>query len=1214
MGLRAAPLWLLAALAWSVHAAPLCAVQSAPLEQEQTLHAWAQALHAKVHAQLGAPSERDTWTRPDSAGANRGQDYPDGAGLAHIDPARASDLAAWQAASISSDWRARRLALMALLRVPAWDLDGAQETFLECVAAGLNDAHPSVVEAALHVGERHALFDDWIARGLGPRLRALGDEASPGVREALVRVAARLAAPVTQVERASSPAVQALALTERLAILASMLHDTDMAVRAEARAALWLADLPSRAALAMDQGDPGAATNAALDAWFDARIALLQALVEACTVQTSAGTDASESASDEALRVQRALGELVASLELLSRGVGELDFNRRLVEWGADVARQLAKQTDSSALIWRALFHAVVVVRGGTADVDVLAKGYLQWSFENSDIDLDLDAWMYIDRLFEHAVERPGLPLGVALLQHFFATMRETNRMDAAHIESLNSLLDGLQNAHPSGELVRVLIGGMEPDGFPIALIDWPVRGLVWSDLEALPDSLWDPSGTQLGMLLGLDHALARGHIDRPDAATEARLFEWMEARSVLAYVDANGLLSKRGLELYFDVFRALCAARFERNGELLPRGWSDAERFFGVLSTSYREVWRHSSGVRLDMLMRLPRVPEMEAFADILILVGDTGGMTAGYRADCIELLGACRGVGRVADALERWLAEEWPGDDVTELSRFDELELAGLIRAITSNGAAMESAAALESSARGRDWAEALLEIALTRGPEGGVANNLARSALGGLSLYPDGLRDGATRLLTGWQDGRQGWLEARAEAALMVLAADTPWRAEQAELCDVARQFLMTECARFEADFVERTAAALGRETTTETLLALTAELERRVGQHGGLGGVGPFVDALVDRGLRVGELVVDAGASDAHGKSTGARAGDRQQDLARIEAALVAAARTAKVMEWRGLALSGLSRLVERQSGARFETSLALLEALAFQEPGESGEVSLDSTKASLDRLSLAQLSIDERAFLRDRAQESLARVLPRVQQTEPERAAAWTAALAAAALPRVQAVTIEDLAARWRGEEPRGSEFVTHTAEAIFAALDEPANQRAFLDAEPAWWATDALFLRRLSSIASDTGTSHAAALERDLLHQAWLGQAGLSISEGEIAVDLLARQLLAARERGAWREVGLIADELAYRWRRTGIWERTSNEAYWVGGLLGTYLPKEGRDPRARVEALRYQAAAHLAEQRGIDPMPYVSRAAELIGASSRAAADQAEL
>ena len=59
---------------------------------------------------------------------------------------------------------------------------------------------------------------------------------------------------------------------------------------------------------------------------------------------------------------------------------------------------------------------------------------------------------------------------------------------------------------------------------------------------------------------------------------------------------------------------------------------------------------------------------------------------------------------------------------------------------------------------------------------------------------------------------------------------------------------------------------------------------------------------------------------------------------------------------------------------------------------------------------------------------------------------------------------------------------------------------------------------------------------------------------------------------------------------------------------------FGTYLPKEGRDPRARVEALRYQAAAHLAEQRGIDPMPYVSRAAELIGASSRAAADQAEL
>ena len=1164
MGLRAAPLWLLAALAWSVHAAPLCAVQSAPLEQEQTLHAWAQALHAKVHAELGAPSERD--------------------GLAWNDPARATDLAGWHAASISADWRARRLALMALLRVPAWDLEGAQETapFWDCVAAGLNDAHPSVVEAALLVGERHALFDDWMARGLGPRLRALGDEASPGVREALVRAAARLAAPVRQVATPTSPAVQATALAARLAILRPMLYDTDLAVRAEARAALWLADLPSR--------DAADAFNASLDAWSAERIALLQALVDA-----------------------GALDELIASLELLSRGVGEPGFNRRLIDWGALIAPQLAVQTESSPELWRALVHAVVVVRGGELDAEglaVLARGGLLWLTQRSDIELGLDTWMYVDRLFEHALERPGLPAGLALAQAFLAR-------ELGVTELRDEFARVLQDGRSPGELVRLVIASENVPALAFVLFRELDRGYTWDELKPLDDwarteSLEPYYGNSLVRSMGA--LLARGLTDRPDAATEARLLEWLDQRLFTSAFGRMNVYSGGTFDVYFDVFRALCAARTVRGGVLQPKGWADAQVYFHSLATSYQDIWRNSNGVRLDMLVRLPRVPEIEAFADILILVGDTGGITAGYRADCIELLGACRGVERVADALERWLAEEWPDDDVTELSRFDELELAGLIRAITSNGAAMESAAALDNSARGRDFAEALLEIALTRGPEGGVLDNLARSVLGGLSLYPGGLESGATRLLTGWQDGRQGWLEARAEAALMVLAADTAWRAEHADLCDVARQFLMTECARFEANFVERTAAALGRETTIETLLALTAELERRVGQHGGLGGVGPFVDALVDRGLRVGASGADAGASDANGKSSSARAAELQQDLARIEAALVAAARTAKVMEWRGLALSGLSRLIERQPGARFETSLALLEALALQELGESGDVSLDSRLASPDRLSLAQLSVDERAFLRDRAQESLARIVPRVQQNEPERAAAWTVALAAAALQPVQAVTIQDLAARWRGEPSRGSEFVTHTAEAIFVALDEPASQRAFLDAEPAWWATDALFLRRLSSIAIRERTPAAAALERDLLHHAWLGQTGLSISEGEIAVDLLARQLLAARERGAWREVGLLADELAYRWRRTGIWERTSNEAYWVGGLLGTYLPKEGRDPRARVEALRYQAAAHLAGELEIDPTPYVSRAAELIGASSRAAADQAEL
>ena len=56
--------------------------------------------------------------------------------------------------------------------------------------------------------------------------------------------------------------------------------------------------------------------------------------------------------------------------------------------------------------------------------------------------------------------------------------------------------------------------------------------------------------------------------------------------------------------------------------------------------------------------------------------------------------------------------------------------------------------------------------------------------------------------------------------------------------------------------------------------------------------------------------------------------------------------------------------------------------------------------------------------------------------------------------------------------------------------------------------------------------------------------------------------------------------------------------------------VFGTRDPGRGVDPEARIESLRFQAAAHLTAE----PEVFARRAEQLIGVSTAAAADQSEL
>lgn len=1109
-----------------------------------------------------------------------------------------AELERWRAALGSTDWFERRAALHAVERVPPWTFAvepkpasarTLRDELAGAVAHALADAHPSVVEAALHAGAQHALFDDWLARGHEGVLLDLTASPAPGVRAALARAAGRGPAPVTNTSTNTGAnsggqgGELATSLAARQALLARLRTDADATVRAAATAAALLFDPP--VARTPDEA-------AARAAWFEAQVDELATLTTADDLPT-----------------------VVAHLELMARGAGDADLGAALLECAAGaVPAEWARLSKHEPEVWRGLLHAVVRLRGGADDPAVLARGFVHWLAARRGSALDLDSWRLVDRMYENAVERPGLAHGAALID---AVRADTGLLDQdAYDGWWTSLYDGRSER----ELVELSRTDAANGGryLPTAFLFTanPQRGCVWSDLE--PVHAWfEEEGLHdehKGAVVELGVALARGHLDRPDAATEAALLRWLERRDfAFDHADTDGFLAD-DIERHNAAFRALCLARQVEGGVLQPAGWADAERFFDVLSASFLDVWMDSRGVRLDLLMRLPRLPQMERFADLLMLVGNTGGVSAGYRADCVELLGACRGLERVHVALSQWLQEEWPAADVVALTRSDELELAGLVRAIGANGAACDPP-------RGRSEVEAGLELALERGREAqdGLAENLARAAFEALALYPGGLAQGADALLGDGAAGPAGWAEVRGDVALAVLAASAEWRAAHPGRVAAARGFLLANCPALESEQVQRVALHFGREGAADGLALLERELGMRIAGGGGYGGVAPFVDGLVlfydAAGAEAGELV--------GGQVTGHDA------RARIEAALLSAALHANRAEWRGLAFDALGELIERRwhwQGVPLDAGLC--------EPGGDpvlAQLAWTALHSDADPHGAEQpgggdwgtLALDERLYLRDRALVAMARVVAafeahtagRTPPGEPSPygfdAGAMLDDLSARALPPVLAVAGEDLREWWDGGSPRGADFVTQTAEEMFAALGTTAARRRFLEAERGWAHTGPVFQRRLAGLAEEDGAK-GVALARELIDRAWV--AGGATRAEEVLVDLVARRMLDARGAEDWPVLGVAADELAWRWRRTGVWERSPEEAFAVAELFGSYLPQRGREPAARIDAWRFQAAAHQARAAGVDPAPWISRGADAVRASSSAAADQAEL
>ena len=1084
------------------------------------------------------------------------------------------ELDEWSAAVQASDWRVRRAALHALRRAP----ELADEALGRRAArSGLFDSHPSVVEAALVAMQRRGWFDllvvtssaleaDAIRAANRARLVELTTEPLPGVRMALAHAAARPPAPVVQVSAAAgsldagpSLAQQDASFQLRLGVLERLIDDRDPGVRGTARSALFHFELPLALLAASPEVDPESAHGRQLAA----QVQLLHRLV-----------------------TEERFEELVASLELLSRALPEPRAAEALSAWASADAEALSVGLDLDERIVRGLVEAVLLGRGDRGNGPLVARAFADWILVRtwSELELDLSSWSVVENLLTAGAESPGDQVAFALLDEsrrsLLESMGATETMRPGSQSGATSWSQA-QAAPFAGEvsledfqraLFARVVGGRAPEkalelfvtrGFLSQQADWFLeqfsRGLVAGDLYGLDELLglrgtrrlgyrvtYGSRGPQAGALTALVENLALGHSQAPDAATEELLLESLN--SLYLTPETRSFEEQR----FAIAFRALCAARYVDGTELGPAGLLPAEEFFRRTHASIRALWQESEGLRLDLLTKLPRLPAMEAFVPELLIVGNAGGVGASYRVTCVELLGACRGDERVADTLEAWLAEELaarPGQ--APLLRVDELELAGLASAIAANGAEL---------GRGEAEVEALLELALARGRSGLAAKELGKAAIVGLLRYPDGLARLDARFLG--DAGEDLDRRLRIEAALQILGAtDAP------EPVARATRRLIADFDGVGWDLAPRLTAALGASDGTGALEFLVAELERSLGPEAPVEAVS-LLDAMVARARRV--------------------PGDRAVVL-RALAKVLADGRS---LELRAAAIDRIGALLAALRGEADEAQSAVvlerdaLVQLLFTFAFEPRDAAL------AERAGLSILAAPELGFLSDRALEALALIL----EEEPR--------LAAVVFDAAMTSGREQLEQRWRGGTPRGAEFATRTALAVFHARGSFGARAALLDAVPGWEACDGRFLDRLAQAALD------GSLSRDPGLGARLSDAALVALEGEPELDhevwaaTAARRLALAWQAGDWARAGSLADELSWRLRRGEVLVTD------LRSVFGTRDPGRGVDPEARIESLRFQAAAHLTAE----PEVFARRAEQLIGVSTAAAADQSEL
>lgn len=1020
------------------------------------------------------------------------------------------DVDAWSRAAVSPEWKWQRAAAVAVKRAPR--LADEARAF-DVVRGGLESEQPSVVEASLAAVERHGWFarvaSDEAGRGV---LRGLAAAKLPGVRIELARAAARLAEP-------SVLSVVDPRMSLRIEVLLALIDDEDPGVRGAARAALFLMESPSLAA-------PDRGVDEVLNA---TRTALLHRLV-----------------------VAERFDEVVASLELLARAVPERESDVALRGWAAEDAPALAAGLGLDEVTVRGLVEAVISVRGGMANGALVARAFADWVLVRTsyELELNLDTWAVLERLFEAGAEGPGDAVveglfaealgcyaleGEGLACAWSQAAGSLNASEVTEEEFSRRLFGAVAAGRPAERALALFVAHRWRDRQYVWFLEQFSSGLVASDLHGLdvglglngelrtPFTWMEADGSvRPGALFTLVEELAMGQGSRPDAATELLLLD------ALDQLDVESPYWFAEAARFEAAWRAIVAAHFVQAGELGPTGLMDTDELFGRLSRSMTAFWKESAGVRLDLLAKLPRVAAMEAFVPLLEIVGDAGGVTAGYRGACVELLGACRGSEAVHEILVRWLtAEREAAADAEWLLRGDELEFAGLARAIAANGASM---------GLGEEEVASLLELAIARGAHGEVAKELGKAAVTALASYADGAERLDARFFGDVESGDAVRLRRlRIEAALQVLP-----RVEERAIAALAADL---EFAGW--DLAPRMLRALGESDLPAALEALLAMSKTHLGPEAPVEAVS-LLDALV---------AVAGRRKDVHGEVVGA---------------LMRALTLGQALELRGAALDRLVPQLNEGVSEDAALLLALNELVLSAEASAAGELPFGFDK----------LSADELEYLRNKATVALAVMFEN------------GARLGRLVLGPAIAAGGAELEARWRGGDPKGAEFAARTALLVFAAR---ANQAELL--APGWERADGRFLLRLAKAAD-------AELAARLLDACLVALEGEPRLDDATWTEAAARRLALAWQAGDWAAAGQLAGEMSWRRRRGRL------PASGLRGTLGTRDAQRGIDSTARIESLRFQAAAHLAEV----PGPYIERAAELVGISHTAAADQATL
>ena len=1032
----------------------------------------------------------------------------------------------------SESWAQRRAGVDALRRAaPMVTSAEVRSTLIKHVAAGLRDDNPNVVAMAL--GALDAAGSSW-SRAMQP---------SPAEAEVLAGI------PWQKLAGADLPSV-------RLGLVAALAHDYDFGQQASASFHQVRLDLLWNGVEAGLLFDPDPEVRGA------ARQLLFVAEVSRDTKDAKGVNQARISLLDR-LVAQGSSSEFFTILQLIARTTPDDGFALALSTWADQVAQHRQDELTQLGIHprhFRGVLEAVRLSAGAGGDCGLFAPAFADWVMARVDSELEFDAWRTVDDLYSDGARLGGLDMLQALL--------ETALLPRAGVESLQDLeplvqdYGGLNDPYEEArrELMQAFVESVHPkvalevafkyctaDTLAILLIEQFIGGFDAAHLGlakqwANPNRASQEPGLAQSLCMAVVQAISLHHSVHPSRESETFLLD------VMGWNEYSSLLT---------AFKAISDAR-----------WSGAERFglhsdeevIDRLRLGFDTIWMKSRGVRLDLLIKLPRVPELVAFAQVVVDVGDIAGPLADYRSQCVELLAECEGSPLAAEALRRWLAEELklvaaePGDG--PLTRGEELELSGFARAFAGVGAKAswsedeQNGTVLGAQPLGRESLERLLELSRGRSDE------LGKHSVAGLAQFKGGLQQLAAEFLheTGPTDRR-----ARMEAGILCL--------RDGVAVDAALSELIRDYSALGWNLRDRVLRAIASAEGDVSLDFVVRMIRSGLREHDGIvtsEEMTSAIDVLAWRGIvGAGELAAEAAVSP---------------ELRSILAALIEASLDATNIESRGIAMDRLGSLLAKLNRPGHLQDKAVIAGFAALESvGKTGEA-------------LGFLPGDEATYLQDKATLALVEAYP--AQAQPD----W---LRLRVLEGPLALAKSDMIERWRGGNPGEREFSNRSSIEVWRGL---TDGRSVL-AAPNWFDVDG---RLLGSMAKDT-RAEAPELAADLFRAAVISLEGEPDLDEDAWTEVMGRWLGFAWGQGDWELSAQLAERLVWARRRGSLGTAGFRLVFGVRSASG------GIWPNARMESLRLQAAARVAWEQGDGDLAasLTERSAKLVGGSRIGAADQ---